>query len=154
MGMGLLILPGLQNTTAVTQEMDDLYEQYQRMCDQIVFAAAVPTHSHIARAPTAVARVQALVDGGVISPGSMWVKTGAVAINGWQALSAHDGIVAAEAKAAAAKALAKAGADLVVITKAEGLLSAQFSPAAAAAPSPPLVTASAVAKAHWRRRPF
>jgi len=59
-----------------------------------------------------VARVQALVDG------SIWVKTGAVAISGWQALSAHDGIVAAEAKAAAAKALAKAEADLVVITAA------------------------------------
>ena len=86
-----------------------------------VFAAAVPTHSHIARAPTAVARVQALVDGGVINPGSMWVKTGAVAINGWQALSAHGGIVAAEAKAAAAKALAKAEADLIVITKAEAV---------------------------------
>ena len=86
-----------------------------------VFAAAVPTHSHIARAPTAVTRVQALVDGGVINPGSMWVKTGAVAINGWQALSAHDGIVAAEAKAAAAKALAKAEADLIVITKAEAV---------------------------------
>ena len=68
----------------------------------------MPTHSHIARAPTAVARVQALVDG------SIWVKTGAVAISGWQALSAHDGIVAAEAKAAAAKALAKAEADLIV----------------------------------------
>ena len=72
----------------------------------------MPTHSHIGRAPTAVARVQALVDG------SIWVKTGAVAISGWQALSAHDGIVAAEAKAAAAKALAKAEADLVVITAA------------------------------------
>ena len=59
------------------------------------------------------------MDGGLINPGSMWVKTDAVAINGWQALSAHDGIVAAEAKAAAAKALAKAEADLVVITKAE-----------------------------------
>ena len=35
----------------------------------------------------------------------------------------------------------------------KGLLSAQFSPAAAAAPSPPLATASAVAQAHWRRRP-
>ena len=34
-----------------------------------------------------------------------------------------------------------------------GLLSAQFSPAAAAAPSPLLATASAVAQAHWRRRP-
>jgi len=34
----------------------------------------------------------------------------------------------------------------------KGLLSAQFSPAAAAAPSPPLATASAVAQAHWRRR--
>jgi len=74
----------------------------------------VPTHSHIARAPTAVARVQALVDGGVINLGSMWVKTSAVAINGWQALSAHDGLVAAETKAAAAKALAKAEADLIV----------------------------------------
>jgi len=41
-----------------------------------IFAAKVPTHSHIARAPTAVARVQALVDG------SIWVKTGAVAISG------------------------------------------------------------------------
>ena len=47
------------------------------------------------------------------------MKTGAVAINGWQALSAHDGIIAAEAKVAAAKALAKAEADLTVITKAE-----------------------------------
>jgi hypothetical protein len=84
-----------------------------------VFAATVPTHTHIARAPTAVARVQALVDGGLINPGSMWVKTGAVAINGWQALSAHDGIIAAEANVAAAKALAKAEADLIVITKAE-----------------------------------
>jgi len=74
----------------------------------------VPTHSRIARAPTAVARVQALVDGGFISPCSMWVKTGAVAISGWQALSAHDGLVAAETKAAAAKALAKAEADLIV----------------------------------------
>ena len=63
-----------------------------------VFAAAVPTHTHIARLPTAVARVQALVDGGLINPGSMWVKLGATAINGWQALSAHDGIIAAEAK--------------------------------------------------------
>ena len=35
----------------------------------------------------------------------------------------------------------------------KGLLSAQFSPAAAAAPSPPLATASAVAQAHWHRRP-
>ena len=34
-----------------------------------------------------------------------------------------------------------------------GLLSAQFSPAAAAAPSPLLATAVAVAQAHWRRRP-
>ena len=51
----------------------------------------------------------------------MRAKTGAVAINGWQALSAHDGIVAAEATAAAAKALAKAEADLVVITKAEAV---------------------------------
>ena len=51
----------------------------------------------------------------------MRAKTGAVAINGWQALSAHGGIVAAEAKAAAAKALAKAEADLVVITKAEAV---------------------------------
>ena len=36
-----------------------------------------------------------------------------------------------------------------------GLMSAQFPPAAAAAaaPSPPLATASAVAQAHWRRRP-
>ena len=49
----------------------------------------------------------------------MWLKTGTVAINGWQALSAHDGIIAAEAKVAAAKALAKAEADLAVITKAE-----------------------------------
>ena len=49
----------------------------------------------------------------------MWVNTGAVAISGWQALSAHDGIIAAEAKVAAAKALAKAEADLAVITKAE-----------------------------------
>jgi len=57
----------------------------------------------------------------LINPGSMWVKTGAVAINGWHALSAHDGIVAAEATAAAAKALAKAEADLVVITKAEAV---------------------------------
>jgi len=48
----------------------------------------------------------------------MRVKLGATAINGWQALSAHDGIIAAEAKAAAAKALAKAEAGLVVITKA------------------------------------
>ena len=60
---------------------------------------------HIARAPTAVARVQALVDGGVISPGSMWVKLGVTAISGWQALSAHDRIIAAGTKAAAAKAL-------------------------------------------------
>ena len=51
MGMGLLILPGLQNTTAVTQEMDDLYEQYQRMCDQIVFAAVVPTRTSPERPP-------------------------------------------------------------------------------------------------------
>jgi hypothetical protein len=86
-----------------------------------VFAAVVPVHTHIPRAPTAVARVQALVDGGLINPGSMWVKLGATAINGWQALSAHDGIIAAEAKAAAAKALAKAEADLVVITKAEAV---------------------------------
>ena len=35
----------------------------------------------------------------------------------------------------------------------KGLLSAPFLPAAAAAPSPLLVTASAVAQAHWRRRP-
>ena len=34
-----------------------------------------------------------------------------------------------------------------------GLLSAQFSPATAAAPSPPPATASVVAQAHWRRRP-
>ena len=64
----------------------------------------------------------------------MRAKTGAVAINGWQALSAHDGIIAAEAKVAAAKALAKAEADLVVITKAEavaakgGVMSASTSP--------------------------
>ena len=45
-----------------------------------VFAATVPTHTHIAQAPTAVARVQALVDGGLINPGSMWVKTGAVTL--------------------------------------------------------------------------
>ena len=68
-----------------------------------------------------MARVQALADGGVISPGSMRVKPGATAINGWQALSAHGSIIAAETKAAAAKALAKAEADLVVITKAEAL---------------------------------
>ena len=51
----------------------------------------------------------------------MRVKLGATAINGWQALSAHGGIIAAKAKAAAAKALAKAEADLVVITKAEAV---------------------------------
>ena len=37
--------------------------------------------------------------------------------------------------------------------RCRGQLSAQFSPAAAAAPIPLLVTASAVAQAHWRRRP-
>ena len=72
-----------------------------------VFAAVVPTHMHIARAPTAVARVQALVDGGVISPGSMWVKLGVTAINGWQALSAHERTIAAETKAAAAKSFSR-----------------------------------------------
>jgi len=85
-----------------------------------VFAATVPTHT---RRPSAHRGcplcVQALVDGGLINPGSLWVKTGAVAIDGWQALSAHDGIIAAEAEVAAAKALAKAEADLIVITKAE-----------------------------------
>lgn len=84
-----------------------------------VFAAKVPTHNHIARAPDAVARVKALVDGGHINASSMWVKLGATAINGWQALSAHDGIIAAEATAAAAKAVTKADADLAVIAKAE-----------------------------------
>ena len=28
----------------------------------------------------------------------MWLKTGTVAINGWEALSAHDGIVAKDKK--------------------------------------------------------
>ena len=45
------------------------------------------------------------------------------------------------------------GKSTSVVMVVQGLLSAQFSPAAAAAPSPPLATASAVAQAHWRRRP-
>ena len=53
------------------------------------------------------------------------MKLGATAISGWQALSAHDDTTAAEEKMAAAKllarALAKAEADLVIITKAEAV---------------------------------
>ena len=45
----------------------------------------------------------------------MWVKTGTVAINGWQALRAHYLIVAMEMK----DALADAEANLLVITKAD-----------------------------------
>ena len=58
--------------------------------------------------------------GGPINPSSMLVKTkaGAVAIGGWQAPSVQDGTTAADAKVAAAKALARAEAGLVVITRA------------------------------------
>ena len=44
------------------------------------------------------------------------------------------------------------GKSTAVVMVAQGAF-AQFSPAAAAAPSPPLATASAVAQAHWHRRP-
>jgi hypothetical protein len=90
-----------------------------------VFAATVPVHSHIAREPTAAARVKALVQSGVINPSTMWQKTGTVAINGWQAISAHYGIAANDAKEAAAKALTKAEADLQVVTEAESLIATE-----------------------------
>ena len=53
--------------------------------------------------------------GWIINPTAMWVKTGTVAINGWQALRAHYLIVAMEMK----DALADAEANLLVITKAD-----------------------------------
>ena len=49
----------------------------------------------------------------------MWLKTGTVAINGWEALSAHDGIVAKDLKEMAVKAAKVAKADLVILTKAD-----------------------------------
>jgi hypothetical protein len=79
----------------------------------------------IARKPAAVARFKALVQSGVINLSTMWQKTGTVAINGWQAFSAHYGIAANDAKEAAAKALTKAEADLQVVTEAESLIATE-----------------------------
>jgi len=84
-----------------------------------VFAAEAPRHTHIAREPTTAGRIRALAAVGKINPGTMWQKTGAVAINGWVALSAHDLIVANEAKDAATKELAQAVQDLEVVSSAE-----------------------------------
>ena len=69
-----------------------------------VVAAKVPTYKHVARGPTEADRVLALVASGSIDPTTMWRKTGTVAISGWQALSAHDGIAAKEKKELAVKA--------------------------------------------------
>ena len=45
------------------------------------------------------------------------------------------------------------GESRAAVTMVQGAAVGPVSPAAAAAPSPPLATASAVAQAHWRRRP-
>ena len=82
-------------------------------------AAHVPVRSHVARAPTAVARVEALVADGNMA--HMWQTTGAIAINGWEAFAVQDGIVAKEAKAAATKAAEQAAADEAVVVAAEAL---------------------------------
>ena len=49
----------------------------------------------------------------------MWINVGAHTINGWVAMRAHDLIVAKADVAAATKVLAKAKADLAVLTKAD-----------------------------------
>jgi hypothetical protein len=64
-------------------------------------------------------RIEALAGHGTINPGSLWVNVGAHAINGWVAMRAHDLIAAKADAAAASKALAKAEADLAVLTKAD-----------------------------------
>ena len=84
-----------------------------------VFAAQVPVRSHVARALTAVARVEALVADGNMA--HMWQTTGAIAINGWEAFAVQDGIVAKEAKAVATKAAEQAAADEAVVVAAEAL---------------------------------
>jgi len=84
-----------------------------------VFAAQVPVRTHIAREPTAVARVAALVADGNMK--HMWQKTGTIAINGWQAFAVHDGIVAKEAKVAATKTLELAAANEAVVVAASAL---------------------------------
>ena len=84
-----------------------------------VFAAQVPVRTHIAREPTAVARVAALVADGIMK--HMWQKTGTTAISGWQAFAVHYGIVAKEAKVAATKALELAAANEAVVVAASAL---------------------------------
>jgi hypothetical protein len=86
-----------------------------------VFEAVLPTHTHIAREAEPVARVRALAEHGKIDPSSLWQKTGAVAINGWQALTAHELIIAKSQKEAATKALETAVENLQTVVEAEAV---------------------------------
>jgi hypothetical protein len=90
-----------------------------------VFASAVPVHKHIARETDSVARVRSLAASGAISTTSLWQHVGAVAVNSWQAFAAQALITAVEMKAIAAKSLAKAEADLKLVTDAEALVAAK-----------------------------
>ena len=58
----------------------------------------VPIRSHVAREPTEVARVAALIASGSITTSQLWRTTGAVAINGWQVFAAEEGQAANAAK--------------------------------------------------------
>ena len=75
---------------------------------QVFGDVKVPTRSHVAREPTEVARVAALVASGSMSASQLWRTTGAVAINGWQVFAAEEGQAANAAKEAAMKSLSEA----------------------------------------------
>ena len=75
---------------------------------QVFGDVKVPTRSHVAREPTEVARVAALVASGSMTASQLWRTTGAVAINGWQVFAAEEGQAANAAKEAAMKSLSEA----------------------------------------------